>query len=97
MWSTKTADLWYTEPNATYHPIVSPIGQLIIRDNKNRVIWQSFNNVNVFSGPFVLAVMDQGDAIITNSNGTLVWQTQPVYVKDISLFALVRSFESWLH
>ncbi|KAJ3174039.1 hypothetical protein HDU88_000006 [Geranomyces variabilis] len=80
MWASNTADLWFTEPSSTYHLFVSPIGQITIRDDRKRLIWSTLNNIDTEAYPYFLSIYDGGDAIVSNRNRTMVWQTWPMRV-----------------
>ncbi|KAJ3148317.1 hypothetical protein HDU86_007499 [Geranomyces michiganensis] len=77
MWESKTANMWFTEPSSKYNMILSDLGQLVIRDHKKRAVWQTYNNIDIFSAPYFFMVLDEGDAVITNGNGSFIWSAQP--------------------
>ncbi|KAI8910739.1 hypothetical protein DFJ77DRAFT_106906 [Powellomyces hirtus] len=99
IWSSKTKDVWYTQPDSVYHMLVTDYGQLVIRDHKSRLIWQTFNNVDIFSGPYLFGIYDLGDAGITaayrNYTDTplFIWQTQPADVYENTTSILFNNLE----
>ncbi|KAJ3161037.1 hypothetical protein HDU86_007656 [Geranomyces michiganensis] len=79
LWESRTVNPSFADADATYMMTLGESGTLYIRDNKNRVIWQTLDvRVNgTFLGPYSAVVTDSGKLeIYGNDEGlTTIWSS----------------------
>ncbi|KAJ3153702.1 hypothetical protein HDU86_005201 [Geranomyces michiganensis] len=79
LWETNTANMPYVDAGATYRMTLGRTGTLYIRDNQNRVLWNTLDRrVNAtYQGPYTLAVTDFGRLDIYGSDPRPIWVSWP--------------------
>jgi hypothetical protein len=75
MWSSMTANLDFVPDSAKYHMFLDNLGNLHVRDNRNRIIFSTYTDVKGVA-PFSGVVTNIGTFDIIDANGILVWTSE---------------------